>query len=114
MKACVSKHGNKRLRDRCGASKKSADKLADDALKYGIRHNETAGQLNRYITSLYFRNEEANNIRIYHEKVYIFVGNILITVLNLPHSFHKVSQKIMKRKKIEESECKNEWQQMDG
>lgn len=85
----VSAHGNKRVRSRCGVPKKTVGKLAAEAFAIGITHGETTGSLNRYITALYFYNQSANNIRIYKDKVFIFVGFSLVTVLNLPPKYQK-------------------------
>lgn len=85
----VSAHGNKRVRSRCGVPKKTVHKLAEKAYDDGITHSETTGALNKYITALYFYNQSANNIRVYKDKVFIFSGRKLITVLNLPQRFSK-------------------------
>jgi hypothetical protein len=95
----VSNHGNKRIRSRCGVPKKSVARIAKMAFDQGIRHCETTGALNKYITAQYFYNETANNIRIYADKVYIFSGEILVTVLELPHRFRRAAAKIMQQKK---------------
>ena len=97
----VTDHGCKRIRSRCGASKKAAGKIAEDAFKNGITHAETTGSLNRYITSLYFHNKTANNIRVFNDKVFIFSNEVLITVLNLPKRYHKIVKKIENRRQPE-------------
>jgi hypothetical protein len=94
----VTDHGNKRMRSRCGVPKKSCLRLAEEAFKNGITYAETTGSLNKYITSLYFHNQTANNIRILNDKVFIFSNQVLITVLNLPPRYHKNVSKLVKRK----------------
>ena len=54
------------MRERVGLTKKNTDKFAEKALTLGIKHSETSGKLNKYITKLYFNNKNANNIRIYN------------------------------------------------
>lgn len=101
--ATVSAHGTQRIKDRCGIKKKAAKKLVNQAFYKGISHEETAGSLNRYLTSLYFYNKTANNIRIYNEKVFIFSGQVLITVLNLPFKYKKTVDKIILQRELKQS-----------
>ena len=94
----MSNHATDRMSERCGLNKKSSERLSRLALENGISHNETSGSLNKYISSLYFYNEKANNIKIYGEYVYIFVGNVLITVLPLPNKYKKIVKNINNKK----------------
>lgn len=80
----VSRHAEKRLHERCGINHKSAQRIAEKAFEYGIQHSETKGNLKKWVTSLYFNNKNANNIRLYGDKAYIFCGNVLVTVLQIP------------------------------
>lgn len=96
--ANASQHGNIRTRHRCGVPKRAVNKVVDEAFNKGITHAETVGSLNRYITSLYFYNKTANNIRLYKDKVFIFSGSTLITVLNLPRKYIKTVNKISKNR----------------
>lgn len=95
----VTRHATKRTKDRVGISKKIADKNASKAFQYGLKHSETKGNLNKYITKLYFSaNNRANNIRVYHEHVYIFAGTTLITILELPNNLKSLANKLQKEK----------------
>lgn len=94
----VTKHGRLRTKDRTGLSKGLAEKNAVKAYALGLRHGETRGNLNRYLTSLYFKNKSANNLRVYHRYVYIFHDETLITILPLPRDLCKVADKLEKRK----------------
>lgn len=80
----VSDHAARRLRERCGLNKKSIQRIADKAFTEGIKHSETKGQLNKWVTSLFFYDRTANNIRLYGDKAYIFTGSTLITVVQIP------------------------------
>jgi hypothetical protein len=93
-----TRHSKQRTKDRLGLSKKLADKKAQEALDHGLRHKELTGGLKKYITSLYFYNETANNIRVYQQKVYIFRDTKCITILNLPQNLCNVANKLQKRK----------------
>lgn len=83
----VTKHAKERTK-RVIPSKKKAVQLAEEALEFGIKHEETTGFLNKYLTGLFFYNKTANNIRIYKQKVFVFSNNTLITILNLPYRYH--------------------------
>lgn len=97
----VTKHATKRIKTRLGVPKQSSDRIAGQALEYGIRHSDTTGALNRYITNLYFRHSTANNIRVFNSYVYIFQDEKLITVFQLPQKFRKAANRIADKKKKE-------------
>ena len=94
----VSRHALKRLQERSGLSKKSAQRIAEKAFTRGITHGETKGNLNKYVTSLYFNNTKANNIRLYGDKAFIFAGETLVTVLQIPSNLTKDMKKLVKNK----------------
>lgn len=85
----ISKHAKKRLKERCGFNIKSQNRMAQKAFKDGITHKQTKGMLNKWITSLYFKNKKANNIRIYGDKAYIFCNEILVTVIQVPANLRR-------------------------
>lgn len=78
----VSRHAY----ERCGLSRKAATRMAEKAFYIGMKHSDTKGQINRWITSLYFNNKNANNIRLYGNFAYIFCNKILVTVLEIPNN----------------------------
>lgn len=82
----ITKHAQKRLKERCGLNKKASERLAKLAYEHGIKHNETTGNLRKWVDSQYFYNETANNIRLYGDKAFIFSDYKLITVLQIPHN----------------------------
>lgn len=93
-----TKHGSKRTKERVGLSKKLADKNAKRAFDNGIKHSDTSGQLNKYFTGLYMQNKTANNIRIYCDKVYIFCGEKLVTVFDLPAKYRRLVRNVLDKK----------------
>lgn len=97
----VSRHAMKRLSERSGLSKKSAQRIAEKAYAEGITHKDTKGNLKKYVTSLFFNNTNANNIRLYGDKAFIFAGETLITVLQIPSSLTKDMKKLVKTHKEE-------------
>lgn len=95
----VTKHAKGRIRERMGLGKNGVDRVAEMALERGLRHGETKGRLSRYLDSLYLSHGVGNNMRIYSEKVFIFQGNNLITVLPLPNELKKLANICLKAKK---------------
>ena len=53
----LTDHAVQRTKERVGLPKRSAEKNAQKALENGIRHCETKGSLNRYITALYWKHK---------------------------------------------------------
>lgn len=102
MSVTVTKHAEKRLRERVGLNKKAIQRAAEMAYDKGIKHCETTGNLNKWVTSLYFNNRTANNIRLYNDKAWVFAGKNLVTVLQIPASLKKSVKETLDRKKDEE------------
>ena len=89
----VSRHGERRARQRVGLPKKSVERNAQRVLTEGIGYREASGPLRRYISWLYeFYDGNGNKIRIYGDKVCIFHDSILITVLNVPGEHRKAAK----------------------
>ena len=89
----VSRHGERRARQRVGLPKKSVERNAQRALTEGIGYREASGALRKYLGWLYERyNGNGNNIRIYGDKVWVFHDEILITVLNVPGEHRKAAK----------------------
>lgn len=85
MYAVVTGHAQSRLKSRSGLNKKSVNRIADRVLDRGYHRTELNGNLRLYVDCLYRNNgKKADNIRIYGDKVYIFIGTTLITVLQIP------------------------------
>lgn len=97
----ITKHAKDRMKQRCGFNKKAVNRMAEKALTDGIPHKKTKGQLNKWITSLYFYSERANNIRIYGDKAYIFRDDRLITVIQVPPSLRKNIKSMVEDNKSE-------------
>ena len=98
MNVNVTNHGEQRVKDRIGISKKSASKVSEKALIEGITHKEAKGQLKKYFDYLFLSHGVANNIRIYNQKAFVFKGKTLITILNVPSRYHKLINNINKSK----------------
>lgn len=92
----VTEHAKRRLKERNGLNSKSIDRIAEKALNNGIRHNQTKGRLCKWVTSVFFRNTNINNIRLYGDKAYLFDDEKLVTVLQIPQSLTKDMRKMIK------------------
>lgn len=95
----VSMHAAERLKERCGLNKKSMQRMAQKAFDEGIRHSQTKGRLNKWVAGLYFNNPKAKNIRLYGDKAYIFCGEILVTVIQIPAGLMKDFKKVVKERR---------------
>ena len=83
----VTRHADKRTRQRVGVNRSAVQKLAKKALAEGYTRYDFSGSLRRYLDALYHYNPNANNIRVWSEKVWIFDDHTLITVLDLPQRY---------------------------
>jgi len=86
----ITDHAFDKIKERMGFKKKVAIKMTKMAIEKGLSHKDTKGRLNKYITSLWGYNKNANNIKIYGHYIFIFSGNTLITVYLLPNNLKKL------------------------
>lgn len=49
----VTKHAERRIRQRLGINKKSTEKAAEKALQFGIAHSEAKGKLSRHMDGIF-------------------------------------------------------------
>ena len=95
----VTKHAEKRIRQRLGINKKSTEKAAEKALQLGVTHSETKGNLHRYLDGIFLLNYKPTNMRVYNHAVYLFRDTKLITVLPLPKNLWTYADKLQRNKK---------------
>lgn len=93
----ITEHAKQRMKERCGFNKKAAERMAKKAFEQGVTHAQTKGKLNKWITSLYFKNVKANNIRLYGNYAYIFAGETLVTVIPVPVGLRKDLENMIRR-----------------
>lgn len=91
----VTRHATSRARERLGIPKGSVEKNVAKALTAGISHTETTGSLRRYLDHLYFSKHQADNIRVMAHYIYLFQGECLITVFQLPQKYRHTVDKLM-------------------
>lgn len=87
----ITEHAYHRAKERLGFDKHAIEKIADKAFSEGIKHGKAKGRLRKYIDSIFFQYRTANNIRVYGENIFLFNGNTLITVYQLPQNLKKLA-----------------------
>ena len=80
----VTRHADRRIRERVGVPRSAARKLAVKAKTQGVERRDTSGSLRRYLDYVFYYNDNSDAIYVWAEKVYIFADEALVTVLNLP------------------------------
>lgn len=95
----ITRHAEQRLKERVGLGKKALQRTAEAAYDKGIKHCETTDNHNKWDTSLYFANRNANNIRLYNDKAWIFSDQKLITVIQVPVSLKSSLKEMLDHKK---------------
>jgi len=85
----VTQHAYDRFNERFRYKKRTVDRMAKVAYLKGVKHADTNGRLNAYITK---RNQaymtSGTDIRIYGEVVYIFVKHPSVQTVNLVTGVH--------------------------
>lgn len=94
----ISNHARHRMKERCGFNRKAQDRMAEKAFYEGITHKQTKGRLHKWVTSLFFKNCNANNIRLYGDNAYIFCGETLVTVIPIPNDLRKDFERMVEMK----------------
>jgi hypothetical protein len=93
-------HSEDRYSERVGGNKKSVDRILERVLNEGIQFSETSGSLSRYLTKVFYDGyQHCKNNRIYGRHIYIFDRDILVTVLNLPHRYNEIADKLLRKKR---------------
>lgn len=89
QETAVSKHGTKRMRQRCGVTKQAAARMAQKAYQKGTDHKDVNGRLRRWIDG-YIDLTDGKLVKLYNGKAYLFGKNkVLITVLDVPGNLHR-------------------------
>lgn len=83
----ITKHGREKLHERINLMDKGADRITKRALKHGIKHSETYGELKSWLSGKYLSRHSANDLRIYKNNLFVFCNSILVTVYPLPEKY---------------------------
>ena len=94
----VTKHGEKRMKSRCGIPKRAARRNAQTAYEKGLTYEEAKGKLKKFIDT---KNgtTELTDVRIWNGNVYVFYGEALITVYPIPRKYSKRELETRKRRR---------------
>ena len=95
----VTRHGNKRLKERLGLDKKARQRHASRAYEQGYSIDEARSGLRKWMINTYFKQEKAGEMRVYGDHCFLFdrsrdqEGAVsLITVLLLPKCFRDLDK----------------------
>jgi hypothetical protein len=86
----VTDHAILRARKRCGIKKKAVEQLANNAFFNGLSRSEAVGNLKKYLDfladdkELHREHNAVDSLRVYGNYVWLFAGEKLVTVLDLP------------------------------
>ena len=90
----ITQHAFDRTRQRMGLNADALVKMAATALVKGMPHHATKGKLRRYLDGIFLRSMVANNMRVYGHYIYLFRGEKLITIYNMPNELIAISDKL--------------------
>lgn len=93
----ITDHAYKRARERMGLKPRALRSLAQKALTDGITHSRAKGVLNNYLSAIYLKYENCNNMRIYGHYIYLFQSDVLITIYHLPNKFKKYADQLARK-----------------
>ena len=97
MTAILTDHAVLRGKERLNLNRKSLQRMADRALEKGVRHSDTNGLLNKYLSDIWDKRHSINNLRIYGEILYLFQDVVLVTVLWVPAELKGILAKTRRR-----------------
>lgn len=84
----VTRHADKRMRKRVGVNRSAVERMARKAMTVGATREDFSGPFRRYLDGMYYAYDgEADNIRVYGGRIWIFAQSTLITVMNVPKKF---------------------------
>lgn len=93
----ATNHAQQRSKERLGFSKSTTERMADKALREGLRAADTSGRLRRHLDGMGMAH--GTTPVIYGEHIYVFSSDrALITVLYLPVSLRLAAQKAKARR----------------
>lgn len=96
-KPTLTRHSRKRIIQRVGSGG-GTTKIAKRALRNGIPHSETTGELHDFMSKLYLSQRKGNNMRVYGDCVYMFDRKCLVTVIKIPYEIMRNKNNMIKSK----------------
>lgn len=102
----VTRHGMKRLKERSGIPKKSAERQSNMAIQRGIPHGKMTGSLFKWVTSKALNEKKKGHYFFYNNSLFIFKDERLITIIPLPTNLLKqASNQLSRYQKQKEKEA---------
>lgn len=80
----ISKHAYTRMKERNGWSKKTSTRMIQKIYSDGLRPNQVKGYLKGWVNGKADYTREDSELILFGEKLYIFNGNTMLTVLPVP------------------------------
>jgi hypothetical protein len=96
----ITVHARDRARERFSMEEQSLARLAERAWYMGISLRQSKGRLRRYFDTLWESYGKADNIRLYGQYVFIFSGQVLLTLWHLPVEYRKHAHVLQSSKSI--------------
>lgn len=85
----ASKHARKRVKERCGVGKSTAERMCNLATTRGVERSCTKGPLRKWLNAKY-QTQGKGSIYVWGDKAYLVSEeNVCITVLNIPNELKK-------------------------
>lgn len=84
MKINISEHAFMRMKKRNGWSRKAATRMIDKVYRNGLRPKQVKGYLKWWINDRANEELEGSELVLFGEKLYIFRGHTMVTVLPTP------------------------------
>lgn len=88
----VTKHAFERCKERVGLPKRAILRMVESAYVKGKSHSDFHGSFGRYLDSIYLKERNANNLKIWNYNVFLFHNDVLITVFDIPSKFRSASR----------------------
>ena len=86
----ITKHAEKRIRQRVGIPKKSVHNWVESALTEGVRSDSISGSFKRYLNSFQFNAGAASHGIGFNGFILLMKGHTVITVVHTPPKFRKI------------------------
>lgn len=80
----ITKHAYRRMKERNGWNKKAATRMVSRIHNDGMRPDQVKGYLKGWVNSKYEYSNEGDEYILFEDKLYIFNGMTMLTVLPTP------------------------------
>lgn len=78
----------------------SSSRMANLAIERGVKRTDITGGLRRYLDDLYYEKSLYPDIYVYNNSVFLFVNDVLVTVLSLPTKYHGTMVNIKRKREV--------------